>query len=136
MIEPWPRSSAASLTQALTRMARSLALTIVLTLALTGCLREPLAPELADLLKVSPQLMRAAPVGGPLPSEHWPAELKALEPGRVYATPDGIYIVTSTFFIREEGLFLPRAPTFSAQPGTDPEFRRIVDGLYSYKLKG
>ena len=117
-------------------MARVLALTAVLILALAGCLSGSHARELAALLKVAPQLMQVAPASGPLPPDQWPTELKALDPKRVYATPDGLYIVTSTFFVQEEGLFLPRSPTFSATPGRDPEFRFIVDGLYSYKIKG
>lgn len=117
-------------------MPRALALTAFLLLTLTGCLRGSRAPELAALLEVAPELMRATPAGGQLPQDQWPTELKALEPKRVYATRDGLYIVTSTFFVHEEGLFLPRSPRFFITPGTDPEFRRIVDGVYSYKLKG
>ncbi len=117
-------------------MARVFALITVLLLSLTGCLQGSRAPELAALLKVAPELMRAAPASGPLPPDQWPAELKTLDPKRVYATQDGLYIVTSTFFVQEEGLFLPRTPSFSAVPGSDPELRFIVDGLYSYKLKG
>jgi hypothetical protein len=117
-------------------MLRALALTACLLLTLTGCLRSSRAPELAALLEVAPELMRATPAEAQLPQDQWPAELKALEPKRVYATRAGLYIVTSTFFVHEEGLFLPRSPTFLIAPGTDPEFRRIVDGVYSYKLKG
>lgn len=107
-----------------------------LLLILAGCRQGSRAPELAALLEVVPDLMGAMPVGAQLPPDRWPAELKALEPKRVYATRAGLYIVTSTFFVHEEGLFLPRSPTFLIAPGTDPEFRRIVDGVYSYKLKG
>lgn len=117
-------------------MTRTLALTAVLLLTLTGCLAGSRVHELAALLKVAPELMRATPAGAQLPQDQWPAELKAFESKRVYATRDGLYIVTSTFFVHEEGLFLPRSPRFFFAPGTDPEFRRIVDGVYSYKLKG
>ncbi len=80
--------------------------------------------------------MRAAPAGAQLPPDQWPTELKALEPKRVYATQDGIYIVTSTMFVREKGLFLPRFPAFVPRSGNDPEFGFIVEGLYSYELEG
>lgn len=80
--------------------------------------------------------MRATPAGAQLPQDQWPAELKAFEPKRVYSTRDGLYIVTSTFFVGEKGLFLPRSPQFLPKSGRDPEFRRIVDGIYSYKVKG
>lgn len=117
-------------------MARVLALTFFMLLTLTGCMRGSRAPELAALLKVAPQLMQDAPATGPLPPDQWPVELKAFDPERVYATPDGLYIVTSTFFAEEKGLFLPRQRAFSAALGKDPEFRQIVDGLYSYEIKG
>lgn len=117
-------------------MARTLAFAAFLLLMLAGCQKGSRAPELATLLEVAPELMRATPAGAQLPPDQWPTELKALEPKRVYATRAGLYIVTSTFFVHEEGLFLPRSPTFLIAPGTDPEFRRIVDGVYSYKIKG
>lgn len=117
-------------------MTRMLALTAVLLLTLTGCLAGSRAHELAALLEVAPELMRATPAGAQLPQDQWPAELKTFDPKRVYATRDGLYIVTSTFFVREKGLFLPRSLPFFPAPGSDPEFRRIVDGIYSYNIKG
>lgn len=116
-------------------MTRTLALAVLL-LVLTGCMAGSRAHELAALLDVAPELMRATPAGAQLPPDQWPPELKALEPERVYATRDGLYIATSTFFAGEKGLFLPRSPAFSAEPGNDPAFRRIVDGLYAYESKG
>jgi len=117
-------------------MTRTLALMVLLFPALIGCLQGSRAHELAALLKVAPALMQAAPSSGPLAQAQWPAELKALDPKRVYATQDGLYVVTSDFFVEEEGLFLPRSPRFSEASGGDPEFKRLVDGLYSYKRKG
>ncbi len=80
--------------------------------------------------------MGAMPAGAQLPPDRWLAEIKALEPNRVYATQDGIYIVTSTFFVQEKGLFLPRSPAFLPGSGNDPKFGFIVEGLYSYELEG
>lgn len=117
-------------------MTRILTLAAVLLLMLTGCLAGSRAHELAALIEVAPELMHETPAGAQLPPDRWPAELKAFEPKRVYATREGLYIVTSTFFVREKGLFLPRSPPFLPTSGSDPEFRRIVDGIYSYKLKG
>lgn len=54
----------------------------------------------------------------------------------VYAQPEGLYVVTSTFFVEEEGLFLPRSAAFTAEAGTDPEYVRIVEGLYAYTIRG
>lgn len=117
-------------------MSRTLAFAAFLLLMLAGCQKGSRAPELAALLEVAPDLMRATPAGSQLPQDQWPTELKALEPKRVHATQDGIHIVTSTFFVEEEGLFLPRSPAFVPEPGNDPEFGFIVDGLYSYELEG
>lgn len=117
-------------------MTRTLALTAFLLLMLNGCLAGSRAHELAALLEVAPELMHQTPAGAQLPPDRWPAELKALEPKRVYATQDGLYIVTSTFLVQEEGLFLPRSTAFVPRLGNDPEFGFIIDGLYSYELKG
>lgn len=117
-------------------MTRILAIAAVLLLMLTGCPAGSRTHELSALLEVAPELMRATPAEAELPPDRWPAELKALGPKRVYATQDGIYIVTSTFFVEEKGLFLPRSPAFLPDAGNDPEFGFIVDGLYSYELEG
>ncbi len=117
-------------------MTRTFAVVTILVLMLTGCLRGSRALEFAALLELAPDLMRETPAGAQLPPDRWPAELKALGPKRVYATQDGIYIVTSNFFVQEKGLFLPRSPAFVPRSGNDPEFGFIIDGLYSYELEG
>ena len=117
-------------------MVKFFAITLLVLLTLTGCLRGNRTPELAALIKVAPQLMQSTPPGSQLPPEKWPLEIKTFDPERVYATDEGLYIVTSTLFVHEKGLFLARSPTFVAEPGGDPEFRLIVTGLYSYEIKG
>jgi len=113
-----------------------LAAAVLTLLLLTGCMRGNRADELAALLKVAPELLQSAQPGTDLPSEKWPQEVKSLDPSRVYSTKDGIFIVTSSFFVNEQGLFLSRTREFAPQPGGDPEFRQIVPGLFSYKIKG
>ena len=117
-------------------MLKILATATLIVLTLTGCLRGNRAHELAALLKVAPQLLQATPSGSQLPPEKWPSEVRSFDPDNVYATDDGLYIVTSSFFVNEKGLFIARSPTFAAEPGSDPEFRLIVTGLYSYEIKG
>ena len=117
-------------------MLKILATVMLVVLMLTGCLRGNRADELAALLKVAPQLMQTTPAGDQLPSDKWPSEVRAFDPEKVYATDEGVYIVTSSFFVNEKGLFIARSPTFVAEPGGDPEFRLIVTGLYSYEIKG
>ena len=94
------------------------------------------ANELAALLKEAPQLFQVAAQSGPLPAEKWPAAVSALGAKKVYARPEGLYIVTSTFFVHEKGLFLPRSSVFKTQADTDPQYNLIVEGLYSYEIKG
>jgi hypothetical protein len=117
-------------------MVKNFALIAVLSISLAGCMFGSHAEELAALQRVAPELLQSAPAVGPLPPEQWPPALVALHPSRVYAQPEGIYIVTSSFFVHEEGLFLPRSSGFNAVPGGDPEYTRIVQGLYSYIIHG
>ena len=117
-------------------MLKILATVMLVLLMLTGCLRGSRANELAALLKVAPQLMQATPAGSELPPDKWPSEVRTFDPEKVYATDDGLYIVTSSFFVNEKGLFIARSPKFVTEPGGDPEFRLIVTGLYSYEIKG
>ena len=106
----------------------------VLSISLAGC--GPDAEELAALQRVAPRLLQAAPPSGPVPPGQWPPAVEALHPESVYARPEGIYIVTSTFFVQEKGVFLPRSPEFDAVPGSDPEFTRLIQGVYSYTIRG
>ena len=115
---------------------RALVAVILTLLLLTGCMRGNRANELAALLKVAPELLQSAPPGTALPSDKWPQELKSFDPSRVYSTEDGLFIVTSSFFVHEKGLFLSRTRAFAPTPGSDPEFRQIAPGLFSYELKG
>jgi len=117
-------------------MVKNLALAVVLLMSLAGCKLGSRAEELAALQRVAPQLFQAAPASGPLPPEQWPPAVKSLNPKSVYSRPEGIYIVTSSFFVQESGLFLPRSSAFAPVPGGDPEYTRIVQGLYSYHLRG
>ena len=115
---------------------RILASAVLAILLLTGCLRGNRANELAALLKAAPELLQSAPAGADLPPDKWPQEVKSFNPSRVYATKDGLFIVTSSTFVHEEGLFLSRSKTFAPTSGSDPEFKQIVPGLFSYAVKG
>jgi hypothetical protein len=117
-------------------MTRKMLFSILLPLCLVACMPGSKANELAALLKDAPQLFQIAPQSGPLPREKWSAAVSALGAKKVYARPEGLYIVTSTFFVEEKGLFLPRSAVFQTQAGTDPQYKLIVEGLYSYEIKG
>ncbi|GAB3358463.1 hypothetical protein GCM10027430_29040 [Lysobacter tyrosinilyticus] len=117
-------------------MLKNFALVAALVISLAGCKFGSRAEELAALQRAAPQLLQSTTDWGPIPSDQWPPALKALHPKSVYGRPEGIYIVTSSFFVQEKGLFLPRSPEFTYAPGGDPEYTPIVKGLYSYVLRG
>jgi hypothetical protein len=59
-----------------------------------------------------------------------------LNPERVRAAPEGLYIVLSSTGVEERGLFLPRAAGFTGSAGTDPSYTPIGQGVFSYHVKG
>jgi hypothetical protein len=117
-------------------MAAKVAVAILVFTSLTACSRAPDHSQLAGLAAAVPSILQAVPRSGSLPESQWPAELARFKPTRVYATPDGLYLVISSSFVQEEGLFVPRSSGFAAQPGTDPEYTLIGQGVFSYRIKG
>lgn len=117
-------------------MARYRALLVAAVISLSGCVFGSRAEELAALQRAAPRLLQIAPTEEAIPPDQWPPAVKAFHPESVHSRPDGIYIVTSSFFIEEKGLFLPRSPGFIPKPGGDPEYTLIVSGLYSYVIRG
>jgi hypothetical protein len=108
----------------------------ILVAVLAACGRTPQSSELVSLASAAPALLRESPQTDEVPASKWPAAVARLKPERVYATPDGLYIATSSFFVQEWGLFVPRSAGFVAQPGTDPSYTSIGQGVFSYHLKG
>ena len=117
-------------------MVRKAALAALVLVSLAACSRIPEPSQLSDLTIVGPAVLRAAPESGSVPSSQWPASLVRLKPERVYSTPEGLYVVTSSSFVEEQGLFVPRSASFTAQPGSDPEYTPIGQGLFSYRIRG
>jgi hypothetical protein len=71
-----------------------------------------------------------------LPSEEWPEQIRIIDPQSVRIRPEGLYIVTSAWFVEEAGLFVPRHPAFSPVAGSDPEYRRLHGRVFSYRIRG
>ena len=70
-------------------------------------------------------------------SSAWPAEIQALKPTAVRVTAEGIYVVTSESFVAEAGLFVPRdASAFVPAEGGDPEYKRLLGNVFSYRIRG
>lgn len=76
-------------------------------------------------------------MSGQVEKESWGKSLRALNPRVVYLTNDGIYIQTGRGFVTEQGLFFPRVgAAMNGTTGTDPLYRALGNGLYSYEIKG
>ena len=102
--------------------------------AIAGCAGGHDDRARADALaEVAPTILAATPR---IDAARWPAALAALKPERVYVTPEGVYVVTSSFFTDERGLFVPRDPDFAPARGADPSYAIIRPGVFSYRIKG
>ena len=108
---------------------------IICTLLLAACVRMPSVsqPEAVGLETVAAALMEHASSV----SAAWPEEIRVLGPKAVRVAPDGLYVVTSSWFVEEAGLFVPRDPdAFSPVAGGDPEYRRLHGHVFSYRIRG
>jgi hypothetical protein len=109
---------------------------LVLTLCLCSCGGSvPEAQEVAALANVGTTVLATTKVGGLEPSK-WPSAIASLDPERVYVSEEGLYIVISSWFVEERGLFVPRDPDFVPEVGTDPSYVSIRKGVYAYRIKG
>jgi hypothetical protein len=111
---------------------------VICCLFLTACLRVPSVsqPEAAGLETAAAALLE----GGDSPevtSPAWPGEIRVLDPKAVRIAADGLYVVTSSWFVQETGFFVPRDPdAFSPVAGGDPEYRRLYGHVFSYRIRG
>lgn len=95
------------------------------------------APDAADLRA----LVAAAPAvlaahDGEVPSSRWPVAMQRLHPERVIAREEGLYVATSSRFVTERGVFVPRDPSFVPHVGTDPAYAPLGRGVFSYRIEG
>ncbi len=102
-------------------------------LLLGACVRVPSVSQ-SEAVGLEAAATAALAQGG---SNAWPAEIQAIEPKAVRITAEGLYVVTSTWFAEEAGLFVPRDPdVFSPATGGDPEYRRLYGNVFSYRIRG
>ena len=72
-----------------------------------------------------------------MPSANWPASLSALHPNGVRVTTEGLYAETWSMLASERGVFIACRPhEFAPQPGSDPSYRAVADGVYTYYIAG
>lgn len=112
-------------------------LVALLVPGLAACDRAPTAAELEDLAIEVPDLMSAHPESRDVPPAQWSRALRTLKPKRVYTNAQGLYIVTGSSFVREQGLYVPRdTGTANTDPSHDPSYQYRGLGFYAYRIEG
>ena len=117
-------------------MSRTAALlALLLALIAVGCTPSLSPSEAKGVFAQGSQLLLAHP-GGSVDKAHWPSAISALKPKSLYAAPEGLYICTSRFFVEERGFFVPH-PSIPvvATSSTDPSFKPLAAGLFTYLIK-
>lgn len=113
------------------------AIFVLCCVLLGACVRTPSVSqsEAAGLETAATALLAQGGSGHTSPP--WPAEIQAIQPKAVYVNEQGMYVVTSSWFVEEAGLFVPRDPAvFSPASGSDPEYRRLHGNVFSYRIRG
>lgn len=122
-------------TEPITLTMKRLLLAALLAVTLAACNRTPERLELEELFIEVPYLITERPEYREIPAAQWPRALKQLGPKRVYVNAEGLYIVTSSFFVWVQGIFAPCAGV-SPKEGGDPSYDPIGYGFYSYRVVG
>lgn len=117
-------------------VARTLFVAILAAAMAVGCARTPDSTQLAQLAAAAPAIFSQATPDGDISAKHWPPAVAKLNPERVYRSSDGLYLVLSSSFVDERGLFVPRSAGFSGGTGTDPSYTLVGQGVFSYRIKG
>jgi hypothetical protein len=110
-----------------------------LALLLTACVRVPALDESEAMAvtQAASELLKNSRAQETIPPESWPAAIENLKPESVRAHPEGLYIETSSMYVEEWGLFVPREPaTFAPVHGSDPEYKKMHPSLFSYYVAG
>lgn len=102
---------------------------------LTGCGSAPNEEERVAFAQDASKILKTSGEGE-LSPDSWSLPLSNLEPTRVYVTKEGLYLVISSSFADERGLFVPRNPDFAPQVGTDPTYTPVRSGVFAYRIKG
>jgi hypothetical protein len=117
---------------------RLLILVVALFLA-GGCSEAPRVDPSATgaIFEAAQALLDANPSTAKIDPATWPEGLRVLAPASVRSDELGLYVVTSSRWVEESGVFVPRhAAGFSPQPGGDPEYILVSNGVYLYRVRG
>lgn len=75
--------------------------------------------------------------GSHIEKKWWPPEIAELNPESVTKNEQGIYIKLHSFFVEENGLFIPTPGTkIERGPHQEPYYRLLGNGIYSYHVTG
>ena len=93
--------------------------------------------DLVKLKGAATQLFAAPTSESHIEKKWWPSAIKELNPEAIMKSEKGIYIRLDSFFVEESGLFLP-LPGTTIEPGvsSDPSYRSLGEGIYSYHVSG
>jgi hypothetical protein len=109
----------------------------IFCLALTACVRVPSVSQSEAVGLEAAAMVVLVRGDSSDASLAWPAEIQSIKPKAVRIASDGLYLVTSSWFVEESGLFVPRDPSvFSPVEGSDPEYRRLHGNVFSYRIRG
>ena len=120
---------------------RSLGLVTLLVAlcALGACVFKPhLDPQDAPAVSAMAHALMDSGKTGDVPPSEWPAGVVDLVgPKAIWVRPEGVYMITSSFFVEERGLFVPREPSkVVASPGTDPSYEPVALDVFTYYVAG
>lgn len=71
-----------------------------------------------------------------IPPADVPPVVEPLNPIRVYATEQGVFIETHTRFVERAGIFIRHDLTYTPPQKGDPGFRPIASNIYWYYAPG
>ena len=117
-------------------VAKSLLVAVLAMLLAIGCTSSPSSAQLAQLAAAAPEVLNQGDFRKEIPATDWPLAVAQLSPERVYSSPEGLYVVLSSSFVQERGVFVPRSADFSGGTGTDPSYTSVGQGVFSYLIKG
>ena len=111
---------------------------IALFVLVAGCARVPSVSQAEALaIEAAANSLLSTTDARDVSQSEWPEEFRVLDPEAVRLRPEGLYVVTSSWFSEEAGLFVPRQPAaFSPMVGSDPEYRSMHGHVYSYRIRG
>jgi hypothetical protein len=105
----------------------------------SGCSEVPRVhpSETSAIFDAAQALLDVNPLVSDIDPAAWPEGLRALAPEAIRSDQLGLYVVTSSRWVEERGIFVPRDATqFSPEPGTDPEYTLVSNAVYLYRIRG